>query len=113
MKQPRPSAKFDDEVTDNDRLWAFLAYVLTPILPLLIFFLEEKRKRPFLQAHSPQALVVGLLNLIIGTIISRTLGSFFLNLPFLIWLLCVYWGYRAYQGKYFEIPLISKFVKKS
>ena len=99
------------ESTSDDRLWALLAYVFSPVIPIIILLLEDKKDRPFIRAHNIQALIWGLFNIFIGSIIS-TILFFCLGLPTLtIWLIGVYWGYKAYQGELVEIPIITDFVK--
>ncbi|HZD10535.1 MAG TPA: hypothetical protein VE553_04265 [Candidatus Binatia bacterium] len=96
------------EVTEDDKLWALLAYVLSPIVPIIILLMEDKKNRPFLRAHNAQALVWGLINVVISVVIGWiTCGI--INLA--LWLIGVYWGYQAYQGKMVEIPVISKLVR--
>lgn len=98
----------DMGVSDDDRLWALLAYVLTPLLPIVIMLLEDKKNRPFLKAHNAQALVWGLIN----TIVSVTISPFLCGIPSLVlWLVGAFWGYQAFQGKQVEIPVISDFVR--
>ena len=31
---------FEPEITSDDKLWALLAYVLSPLVPIIILFLE-------------------------------------------------------------------------
>lgn len=98
----------DMEVTDDDKLWALLAYVLTPIMPIVIMLLEDKKNRPFLKAHNGQALVWGLINVVV----SATISPLLCGIPsLLVWLVAIYWGWQAYQGKMVEIPVISNFVR--
>lgn len=100
-----------DGVTDDDKLWALLAYALSPIVPIILLLWEEKKDRPFIRAHNAQALAWGLVNAVIGTILS-TILFFCLGLPSLaIWGIGVYWGWQAYQGKMVTIPVITDFVK--
>jgi len=100
-----------DEVTSDDKLWAFLAYVFTPLVPIIIMLMEDKKNRPFLKAHNAQALVWGLINVVGGTILSSVL-FFCFGLPsILIWAVGVYWGWQAYQGQEVTIPFITDFVK--
>jgi uncharacterized membrane protein len=97
--------------TSDDKLWALLAYVLTPIVPIILFLMEDKKNRPFIKQHNAQALVWGVFNIVVGSILSTVL-FFCLGLPsILIWLVGVYWGYQAYQGKSVTIPVITDFVK--
>ncbi|KAA3664315.1 MAG: DUF4870 domain-containing protein [Chloroflexi bacterium] len=105
------SSGFDEDITDDDKLWAFLAYVFTPIVPIILMLMEDKKERPFLKAHNAQALAWGLINLVGGTILSTVL-FFCFGLPsILIWGVGVYWGWQAYQGEYVTIPVITDFVK--
>jgi uncharacterized protein len=102
------TTQFDYEVTNDDKLWALLAYVLTPIVPIIILLIEEKRNRPFLREHNVQALVWGVLTIIVGTLLS-----FLLCIPYLLlWAVAIYWGIQAYNGKRVNIPVITDFIKK-
>jgi uncharacterized membrane protein len=99
------------DVTQDDKLWALLAYALTPIVPVIIMLMEDKKNRPFLRAHNAQALVWGLVNLVLGTILSSVLFFCFGAPSIIIWLVGVYWGWKAYQGEMVEIPFVSNFVR--
>jgi len=97
------------EVASDDRLWAALANAVTPVGPLIILLLEDKRDRPFIKAHNVQALIYGLaLNAVglvtSGLLIGLCLWPLGLGLQF-------YWAYQAYQGKLVTIPVITEFVK--
>lgn len=95
------------ESTSDDRLWALLAYVFTPVIPIIILLLEDKKDRPFIRAHNVQALMWGLLSMIVPIVLFFCFGT-----PYLVmWLIGVYWGYKAYQGELVEIPVITDFVK--
>lgn len=99
------------EVTSDDKLWVLLAYVLTPLIPIILMLMEDKKNRPFIKAHNAQALVYGLVSLVGGMILSTVL-FFCFGLPsFALWALGCYWGYQGYQGKLVNIPVISDFVK--
>jgi len=102
---------YPSDVTSDDKLWALLAYVLTPIVPIIILLMEDKKNRPFIRAHNAQALAWGIVNIVGGTILSGIL-FFCFGLPsIIIWLVGVYWGYKAYQGEMVQIPIITDFVK--
>lgn len=97
----------DMNVTDDDKLWALLAYVLSPIVPILLLVLEDKKNRPFLKAHNVQALIWGVITWVVWGASSPLLC-----IPgIVLWLLALYWGWQAYQGKMVEIPVISEFVR--
>lgn len=97
------------EVTSDDKLWAALAYVFTPLVPIIILLIEEKKNRPFIRAHNIQALVWGVVFYIIVAITSVFLVGL------CIWplglILQLYWAYKAYQGSNIEIPVITNFVR--
>ena len=97
------------DITSDDKLWALLAYVLTPIVPIIIMLMEDKKNRPFLRAHNGQALVIGVINIILGIVLSWTVVL--ACVPVLVWFVCIYWGIQAYNGKYVEIPVVTNFVK--
>ena len=96
------------DMSDDDKLWALLAYVLAPLVPVIILLMEDKKKRPFIRAHNGQALAWGLINMVAGTLLS----TFLCGIPSLaIWLIGCYWGWQAYQGQMVTIPVITDFVK--
>ncbi|HLB64058.1 MAG TPA: DUF4870 domain-containing protein [Anaerolineales bacterium] len=97
------------EITSDDKLWAALAYVFTPLVPIIILLMQDKKDRPFIKAHNGQALAWGVVFYVIVMITS------FFVIGLCIWplgvLLEIYWAYKAYQGEFINIPVISDFVK--
>lgn len=97
------------QVTSDDKLWAALAYVFTPLVPIIVLLLEDKKSRPFIRAHNMQALVWGVIFYIIVSVSS----AFLIGLC--LWpiglLIQLYWAYKAYQGEFVEIPVITNIVK--
>ncbi|MEE9216008.1 MAG: DUF4870 domain-containing protein [Anaerolineales bacterium] len=99
--------KADTGVTSDDKLVALLAYVLTPLSPIIILLMEDKKSRPFIRAHNAQALIWGILIVLVSIV-----GVICLFVPsFLMWAIGVYWGIKAYQGEHVNIPVITDFVK--
>jgi uncharacterized protein len=99
------------EATSDDKLWALLAYVLTPIVPVIILLMEDKKNRPFIKAHNVQALVWGLILYVLSSVLVPALGFGFC-LGGLGIIVNIYWGIQAYNGKMVEIPVITNFVKQ-
>ena len=97
------------DVTNDDKLWALLAYVFTPIVPIIILLMENKKNRPFIRAHNAQALVLGVIDVILSIVLGWTVVL--ACVPLLIWFVIIYWGIQAYGGKLVEIPVISNFVR--
>src|SRR5574337_709652 len=82
-------APMSADATSDDKLWALLAYILTPIVPIILLLLQDKKDRPFIKAHNAQALAWGVVFYVIVTI-----TSFFL-IGLCIWplglILQIYW----------------------
>lgn len=104
MNQP-----MSGDVTSDDKLWSALAYVFTPIVPIIILVMADKKDRPFIKAHNMQALIWGVVLYIIVAVTS----AFIIGLC--IWpiglIIQLYWAYQAYQGKIVTIPLLTDFIK--
>jgi uncharacterized membrane protein len=97
----------ETEPTSDERLFAALAYVFSPIVPILLLFSEELKQRPFIRAHNIQALIAGaVLGIIMFFLVPFTLGC-----GAIAWVIMLYWAYKAYQGNYINIPVLTDFVK--
>jgi uncharacterized membrane protein len=95
------------ETTSNDRLMAALSYPIGIIVSLIILLVEDMKKRPFQKYHAIQSLAI---NIVLYAIIAIT-APFTCGITGILWFISLYWAYQAYQGKYFEIPVITKFCK--
>ncbi len=101
------------EVTSDDKLWVLLAYILSPIVPIIILFMEDKKNRPFIRAHNAQALVLGVILVVLSVVLGATIILAVLEcIPFALWLVMVYWGIQAYQGKYVKVPVVTDFCQR-
>ncbi len=100
---------FSPEITSDDKMWAILAYIFSPLIPLILLLLEEKKNRPFLKYHAVQALALGVIEVILYIVIGWTLIG--LCIPLLLWVAMIYWGVKAYQGEYVSIPVVTDFIK--
>jgi uncharacterized membrane protein len=97
----------DPEITSDDRLWTALGYIFTPIIPIIMLLLEDKKNRPYIKYHSVQSIIVGIALWIIIAILSvPTFGCIGL-----LGLIVFYFAYKAYKGEYFEIPVVTNFMK--
>jgi uncharacterized membrane protein len=88
-------------VTSDDKLWAALAYVFSPLVPIILMFMEEKKNRPFIRAHNAQALVLGIVTVVTS--------AFCIGI--LVWLYQLFCAYKAYQGEMIEIPIVTNLCK--
>ena len=106
-----------DDLTQNDRVMAALSYPI-PIVAIVISLVEEMKARPFQKYHAVQALAANavlwtaiiLLSCVLGTL-SFFVGAVCGTLAFLLWFVTLYWAYQAYQGLYFEIPVLTQFLQ--
>ncbi len=89
------------DATSDDRLWALLTYIFSPLVPIILLLMPDKKDRPFIKAHNMQALVLGIVTVITSTFC----------IGILVWFYQIYCGIQAYQGKLVEIPLITNLVK--
>lgn len=89
------------DVTSDDKLFAALSYALSPLMPIIILLMADKKDRPFIKAHNAQALVLGIITVVTSTFC----------VGILVWFYQLYCAYKAYQGELIEIPLISNLVK--
>ena len=94
-------SNFDSEITSDDKLWAALTYVFSPIVPIIIMLMEDKKNRPFLRAHNAQALILGIITVITS--------GFCVGI--LVWFYQLYLAYQAYQGNTVEVPVITNLCK--
>ena len=117
MTQQRSSMP-QGEITDNDKLMAALSYPF-PILAIIILLVADMKGRPFQRYHAVQALGVNVALWVIMTVVwvilwaltfwwlggvcSATVG--------VLWLVSLYFAYEAYQGKYFEVPYVTEFLR--
>jgi len=92
---------FNSEITSDDKLWALLAYIFSPLVPIIIMVMEDKKNRPFLKAHNAQALILGIIAVITS--------SFCVGI--LVWFYMIYLGIQAYNGKTVDVPVITNLCK--
>lgn len=89
------------DATSDDRLWALLTYIFSPLVPIIVLLMPDKKDRPFIKAHNMQALVLGIITVITSTFC----------IGILVWFYQIYCGIQAYQGKLVQIPLVTDLVK--
>ena len=94
-------APISSDVTSDDRLWAALAYAFSPLIPIILMFMEDKKNRPYIKANNMQALILG--------IITAVTSAFCIGI--LVWFYQLYLAYQAYQGQTINIPIVTDFCK--
>lgn len=90
------------DITQDDKLWAMLSYLL-PIIAIVVLFMEDKKARPYVKFSAVQSLAAAVAVSIISVVTFGCGGI--LGFAFL------WWAYQAYQGQDIRIPLITDFVR--
>src|SRR5512144_3177931 len=102
------------DANDNERLMALLAYVLSPVMSIVILLVESMKSRPYQRFHAIQSLGLGIAIWLVVIILSVvTCGFGGLCAP-LAWILFIYYGIVAYQGTgtYFDVPWLTQFMRQ-
>jgi len=98
------------EITSDDKLWALLGYIFAPLIPLIMLLMEEKKARPFIKFHAVQAIVLGVIEMILYFVLGWIFVGLCLGLALFGYM--IYVGVKAYQGEYIEVPVVTDFIKK-
>jgi uncharacterized membrane protein len=96
------------DINDQDKLMAALSYPIG-IVAIVILLVEDMKNRPFQKYHAVQALAVNIILLILSIVLGWTV--ILACVPLILWLVTLYWAFKAYQGEYFEIPGLTNFLK--
>jgi uncharacterized membrane protein len=92
--------------SSDDRLWAALDYLFTPVVPAIVLMPDDKRQRPFIRAHNAQALALVLIQL--GLLVLSSLVGCLTTVPMIALLLVqIVCAVQAYGGKAFALPVIG------
>ena len=95
------------EITSNDRMWAALSWLpispLWPIVAIVALVMDDTKDRPFVRYNAVVSIATGIATIIL-TFVTLGLGG-------LLFIVFLYWAYKAYQGETVEIPVISNFCR--
>jgi uncharacterized membrane protein len=126
-RQVAVGVTLDADANENDRLMAALAYasqiIIPVIVPLIMLLSETSKSRPFQRFHAVQSLgflVAMFIYEIVAAIVYTVLTIVSLGcLGLILWILfflpiipALYYAYLAYQGKRFDIPVVSNFMRE-
>ena len=114
-----------DGLTDNERLLAGFSYVsqiiLPALLPVILLSSEDTKTSPFLRYHSVQSLgllVATILYYMAAAIVYVAASTMIGCLTCVLWVMfllptvaSVYFGFRAFRGRYVEIPWLTGFLR--
>ena len=90
-----------EDITQDDRLWALLSYIFCPLIGIIVLLIEDKKNRPFLKYNAVVSIIMGILVAILS----------WACIGVLVWFYAIYLGFKAYQGEWVEVPVISDFVR--
>jgi len=111
------------EITQNDKLMAALSYIFVVIVSLIILLSENLKNRPYQRYHAITSLALAVVYLIYEVVISLfycgataitggILGLCLWILYFVPLIPALYYAYLSYQGQYFDVPMVTDFIKK-
>jgi uncharacterized membrane protein len=95
---------------NNEKLMGLLAYLLTPIVGIIILVSDSMKNNPVLRKHAVQSIALAVVIFVVAIVMSITVILACLT-PLLIIPQIIY-GVQAYQGKDVVIPVITDFCKK-
>ncbi len=95
------------ELTDDDKLWALLSWIFTPIVPIIVLLLEDKKARRFIKYNAIQALTLGVIGYVLSAVLSAVLIGCFIGLALLVY--AIFLGIQSYQGKWVKVPVVTDF----
>ena len=107
---PEVPAAPSGDVTSDDRLWSALAYVFSPLVPIILLLMEDKKNRSFIRYHAYQSLVLGIALWILVAILG--IIPIIRCVAWLPWFVMLYFAYKAYLGEYTTAPFVTAFNKK-
>jgi uncharacterized membrane protein len=102
---PQPAV----DITDDDKLWSLLSWIFTPIVPIIVLLLEDKKVRPFIKYNAIQALVLGVLNMVVSGILGAVIIGCFIGVAVFVYM--VYLGVQSYNGNWVTVPMLTDFCK--
>jgi uncharacterized membrane protein len=90
-----------EEITQDDKLWALLSYIFSPLIGIIVLLIEDKKNRPFIKYNAMVSIILGVLGILLS----------WACIGILVWFYAIYLGIKSYQGEWVEVPVISDFVR--
>src|SRR5512136_313518 len=94
----------DQSVSQDDKLWALLSWLLWPVA-IIVLFMEDKKSRPFIKYNAVLALAFAVVLYVLGTI---TVGCLLLVGGIYAIVLAI----QSFQGQWVKVPVLTDFIKK-
>jgi len=94
-----------EDITQDDKLWALLCWIIGVIVPIIVLLMEDKKNRPFLKYNAVQSLALAVAAW------ATTLVGIGVCLGPLAFIYAIFLGIKSYQGEWVEIPFLTDFCK--
>ncbi len=108
---PSGGAPAGGSVSGDSKLWAALCYVF-PVIVGIIVLVTDKKNDKYVLFHAYQSLAAGIALWVLGMVITVvTFGIGGLCFP-ILWLVFLYFAWKAYQGEKFMLPVVGDFAEK-
>lgn len=108
MEEPKMVAPQMD-ITDDDKLWALLSWLLAPLVPIIVLLLEDKKNRPFIKYNAMQALVLSVVGYMLSAVLSAVIIGCFIGIAVLVYQ--IYLAIQSYKGEWVTVPGLTDFCK--
>nr|HID12340.1 hypothetical protein [Anaerolineae bacterium] len=98
-----------EEITQDDKLWALLSWLLWPIA-IVVLLLEDKKTRQFIKYNAVQSLALAVVGWVLSLVLSWVVGlGCIIGIAWLIY--AIYLAVQSYQGNWVTIPFVTDFCK--
>jgi uncharacterized protein len=98
------------DITDDDKLWSLLSWIFAPLVPIIVLLLEDKKSRPFIKYNAMQALVLGVVNMVVSGVLGAVVIGCVIGV--VVFGYMVYLGVQSYNGNMVTVPMLTDFCKK-
>ncbi len=102
--------------SDDDRLWAALAWVpvIGWIFAIIILLSEERRQRTFQRFHAVNSLAFGVAAWVLNMVLGLTGVGLLISCPISLALLLyqIYMAVQAYNGQMTEVPGLTPLLRQ-
>jgi uncharacterized membrane protein len=127
-EKPAPAVEPEamaQETTEQDKLMAFLSYVIGFLVPGLVLLSVDMRERHYQRIHATQSLALWSASIVFYAVLAMA-GFILMQIPCVGWLLaCIslplyllppilifYYALLASQGREFEIPFLTDALRQ-
>lgn len=97
------------EVTQDDKLWALLSWLIW-VIALIALLMEDKKARPFIRYNAVQSLALAVVGWVLSLVLSFIFVGCVVGIAWLVYIIIL--AIQSYQGQWVTIPLLTDFCKK-